>query len=106
MAVASGGTQTIIVQVLEHLKIRHLFKAVVTSEMVRRQKPAPDIFLEAARRSAWSRNFAGLTKTRTWACRPSARQAWKRWMCGNCGRMRHRVRETYFAADDPFFFHR
>jgi beta-phosphoglucomutase-like phosphatase (HAD superfamily) len=49
MAVASGGTQPIIVQVLEHLKIRHLFKAVVTSEMVRRQKPAPDIFLEAAR---------------------------------------------------------
>lgn len=50
LAVASGGTQTIIVQVLEHLKIRHLFDAVVTSEMVKRQKPAPDIFLEAARR--------------------------------------------------------
>ena len=50
MAVASGGTQPIIVQVLEHLKIRHLFGAVVTSEMVVNQKPAPDIFLEAARR--------------------------------------------------------
>jgi beta-phosphoglucomutase family hydrolase len=50
MAVASGGTQPIIVQVLEHLKIRHLFNAVVTSEMVQNQKPAPDIFLEAARR--------------------------------------------------------
>jgi len=50
MAVASGGTQPIIVQVLEHLKIRHLFGAVVTSEMVKNQKPAPDIFLEAARR--------------------------------------------------------
>jgi beta-phosphoglucomutase family hydrolase len=50
MAVASGGTQAIIVQVLEHLKIRQLFQAVVTSEMVKRQKPAPDIFLEAARR--------------------------------------------------------
>jgi beta-phosphoglucomutase family hydrolase len=50
MAVASGGTQPIIVGVLEHLKIRHLFDAVVTSEMVRNQKPAPDIFLEAARR--------------------------------------------------------
>ena len=49
MAVASGGTQQIIVQVLEHLKIRHLFSAVVTSEMVKHQKPAPDIFLEAAR---------------------------------------------------------
>ncbi len=50
MAVASGGTQAIIMQVLEHLKIRHLFGAVVTSEMVEHQKPAPDIFLEAARR--------------------------------------------------------
>jgi beta-phosphoglucomutase family hydrolase len=50
MAVASGGTQQIIVQVLEHLKIRYLFDAVVTSEMVKNQKPAPDIFLEAAKR--------------------------------------------------------
>jgi beta-phosphoglucomutase-like phosphatase (HAD superfamily) len=50
MAVASGGTQPIIIGVLEHLKIRHLFGAVVTSEMVKNQKPAPDIFLEAARR--------------------------------------------------------
>lgn len=50
MAVASGGTQKIICQVLEHLNIRQLFDAVVTSEMVKHQKPAPDIFLEAARR--------------------------------------------------------
>ncbi len=50
MAVASGGTHAIINQVLEHLGIRHLFQAVVTSEDVVHQKPAPDIFLEAARR--------------------------------------------------------
>jgi beta-phosphoglucomutase family hydrolase len=50
LAVASGGTRRIIEQVLEHLGIRHLFKAVVTSECVVNQKPAPDIFLEAARR--------------------------------------------------------
>jgi beta-phosphoglucomutase family hydrolase len=50
MAVASGGTQRIINLVLDHLKIRHLFDAIVTSEMVKNQKPAPDIFLEAARR--------------------------------------------------------
>ncbi len=50
MAVASGGTQKVICLVLEHLKIRQFFGAVVTSEMVTNQKPAPYIFLEAARR--------------------------------------------------------
>lgn len=50
MAVASGGTRWAINQVLEILEIRSLFNAVVTNEDVTRQKPAPDIFLEAARR--------------------------------------------------------
>lgn len=50
MAVASGGTKHIIERVLKHLGIRELFQAVVTSEDVVNQKPAPDIFLEAARR--------------------------------------------------------
>ena len=50
MAVASGGTQDVIEKVLEHLGLRELFTAVVTSEDVQRQKPAPDIYLEAARR--------------------------------------------------------
>ena len=50
MAVASGGTRAVIEKVLRHLNIRDLFGAVVTSEDVVHQKPAPDIFLEAARR--------------------------------------------------------
>ena len=50
MAVASGGMGHIIDQVLRHLGIRQLFDTVVTSEDVVHQKPAPDIFLEAARR--------------------------------------------------------
>jgi beta-phosphoglucomutase-like phosphatase (HAD superfamily) len=50
MAVASGGIQPIICSVLEKLGIRHFFATIVTSEMVKHQKPAPDIFLEAARR--------------------------------------------------------
>ena len=50
MAVASGGTRTTIGKVLRHLAIHELFAAVVTSEDVVNQKPAPDIFLEAARR--------------------------------------------------------
>lgn len=50
MAVASGGMKPVIEQVLQHLGIRPLFQAIVTSEEVLHQKPAPDIFLEAARR--------------------------------------------------------
>ena len=50
MAVASGGTRRVLETVLNHLRIRDFFQAVVTSEDVVRQKPAPDIFLEAARR--------------------------------------------------------
>ena len=50
MAVASGGTEKIITLVLDRLNIRQLFDAIVTSEMVTNQKPAPDLFLEAARR--------------------------------------------------------
>ncbi|PAW86697.1 MAG: HAD family hydrolase [Pedosphaera sp. Tous-C6FEB] len=50
MAVASGGKKRIVEEVLQHLGIRQWFAAVVTSEDVTRQKPEPDIFLEAARR--------------------------------------------------------
>jgi len=50
LAVASGGTKPVIEKVLRHLGIRELFAAVVTTEDVVKQKPAPDIFLEAARR--------------------------------------------------------
>lgn len=57
MAVATGGTHRVIEQVLMHLGIRKLFQAVVTSEDVMNQKPAPDIFLEAARRLGVSPQF-------------------------------------------------
>ena len=50
LAVASGGTHKIIELVLGHLGIRKFFDAIVTSEDVANQKPAPDIFLAAARR--------------------------------------------------------
>jgi HAD superfamily hydrolase (TIGR01509 family) len=48
MAVASGGTRRVIERLLTHLGLGELFAAVVTSEDVVNQKPAPDIFLEAA----------------------------------------------------------
>ncbi len=50
LAVASGGSRRVISRVLEHLGLRDLFDAVVTQDDVARPKPAPDIFLEAARR--------------------------------------------------------
>jgi beta-phosphoglucomutase family hydrolase len=50
MAVASGGSQPHINEVLKHLDLFRYFEAIVTSEDVQNQKPAPDIYLEAARR--------------------------------------------------------
>ena len=45
-----AARRRIVTETLRHLGIAHLFQAVVTSEDVARQKPAPDIYLEAARR--------------------------------------------------------
>jgi beta-phosphoglucomutase-like phosphatase (HAD superfamily) len=51
MGVASGGTRKIVEATLRAANLLHLFDAVVTIEDVQgRGKPAPDIFLEAARR--------------------------------------------------------
>ena len=49
MGVASGGSKHAITKVLTHLGIVEWFDAIVTNEDVKNQKPAPDIFLEAAR---------------------------------------------------------
>jgi len=49
-AVASGGTRQHVSRTLRKLKLEAHFEAVVTCEDVVRQKPCPDIFLEAARR--------------------------------------------------------
>ncbi len=50
LAVASGGTREIVTKILGALGILDRFQAVVTTEDCRRGKPAPDPFLEAARR--------------------------------------------------------
>lgn len=50
MAIATGGRRSIMETILPQLGIADWFTAVVTSQDVKRQKPAPDIFLEAARR--------------------------------------------------------
>lgn len=50
MAVATGGTRAICSKTLSALDLLHHFQHVVTADDVQHGKPAPDIFLEAARR--------------------------------------------------------
>ncbi len=49
MAVASGGTRYNITRTLEILELLPYFDAMVSADEVENGKPAPDIFLEAAR---------------------------------------------------------
>ncbi len=48
MAVASGSPAEAIERAMQRLVIRDCFDAIVSSESVRRGKPAPDVFLKAA----------------------------------------------------------
>ena len=50
LAVASSSNRPLIEAVLEGAGIAELFTAVVSSEEVARGKPAPDVYVEAARR--------------------------------------------------------
>ena len=50
LAVASSSNRPLIAAVLEGAGVAELFAAVVSSEEVERGKPAPDVYLEAARR--------------------------------------------------------
>jgi HAD superfamily hydrolase (TIGR01509 family) len=50
LGVASSSNRSIIELVLERAGVAGLFAAVVSSEEVSRGKPAPDVYLEAARR--------------------------------------------------------
>ena len=50
MAVATGGIRRIAENILRHVGILDWFDTIVTADDVEHHKPAPDIFLEAARR--------------------------------------------------------
>ena len=50
MAVATGGFRHVCHKTLDALHLREKFQAIVCAEDVTHGKPAPDIFLEAARR--------------------------------------------------------
>lgn len=50
MAVATGATSDVCERILNTIGIRDWFDALVAADHVRRHKPEPDVFLEAARR--------------------------------------------------------
>jgi HAD superfamily hydrolase (TIGR01509 family) len=50
LGLASSSNRDVIDAVLEQAEIAHLFRATVSSEEVEHGKPAPDVYLEAARR--------------------------------------------------------
>jgi HAD superfamily hydrolase (TIGR01509 family) len=50
VAVASGGVLPVVTRTLETIGFSGFFSIIVTSEQVKRGKPFPDMFLEAARR--------------------------------------------------------
>jgi HAD superfamily hydrolase (TIGR01509 family) len=50
LALASSSNRELIDLALELMSVGHLFRATVSSEEVARGKPAPDVYLEAARR--------------------------------------------------------
>ena len=50
MAVGSGGFKRVVLQTLDVLGIADWFSAIVTADEVAHGKPAPDTYLEAARR--------------------------------------------------------
>ena len=59
LGLASSSNRELIDLVLESSGLGRLFAATVSSEEVARGKPAPDVYLEAARRSACSRPLRG-----------------------------------------------
>jgi HAD superfamily hydrolase (TIGR01509 family) len=50
ISVASGGILPVVTQTLDTIGFKGFFPVIVTSEQVRRGKPFPDMFLEAAHR--------------------------------------------------------
>lgn len=50
LAVASNGPREIVFTALDRLGVRERFSAIVSAEETKRDKPAPDVYLEACRR--------------------------------------------------------
>ena len=67
LGLASSSNRPLIDTVLEVAGLAPFFRATVSSEEVAHGKPAPDVYLEAARRLVSPRNGAPRSRTRTQA---------------------------------------
>ena len=80
LAVASGGTRKVIEQVLDHLGIRHLFEAIVTSEDIAVRSPRPTFSWKPRAASAVPPRFCRAYEDTDLGMQASAPLAWRPWM--------------------------
>ena len=77
LGLASSANRVIIDLVLELAGIADAFTTTVSSDEVARGKPAPDVYLEAARRAGVIRDAAWPLKIPATACAPRPRRVWR-----------------------------
>jgi HAD superfamily hydrolase (TIGR01509 family) len=114
MAVASGGARYNVILTLEVIGLLDHFDAVITSDENLKPKPAPDIFLEIARRLKVNPRFCQVFEVGMSGCRRHARPEWLPPMYGRIYRTWNRLiwlelSDLIRKYDDVFFidvFHR
>ena len=79
LGLASSANRPLIDLVLELTGLAALFRVTVSSEEVPRGKPAPDVYLEAARRLGWSRRDARRSRTPPTGFAPRAQRGCASW---------------------------
>ena len=79
MALATSAPKPNVVHTLAELGLAEAFPIIVRGDQVARGKPAPDVFIEAARRLDVSRPTAWSSKMRRWALRPRRPRACAWW---------------------------
>ncbi len=75
LGLASSSNREIIDLVLDLSGLADAFRVTVSSEEVQRGKPAPDVYLQAARRLAWPPTAAWRSRTRPMGFAPPPRPA-------------------------------
>ena len=76
LGLASSSNRPLIDLALELMGVRRRFQATVSSEEVARGKPAPDVYLEAARRLGVEPERAAAVEDSATASGPRGRRGW------------------------------